>query len=53
MESSGGKFGITGRGELPFQVFDDVERHTADQRDDAHLPQERPCCDKRNIKVFV
>lgn len=53
MEGSGGEFGVTRRRELPLQVFDDVERQTADQRDDTHLPQKHPCCDKRKIKVFI
>ncbi len=49
MESLGGEFGITWWGEFLLQIFDDVERQTADQSDDAHLPQEHPCGDKRKI----
>lgn len=39
--SLGREFGVVGRGEAPAQVLQDVERQTADQRDDRHLPQER------------
>ena len=47
--SSGGQFGVAGRRKLALQVFDDVQRQAADQRDHAHLPQERPRGDERQI----
>lgn len=35
-----GKFGVARRGEPSPQVFEDVERQTADQSDGRHLPDE-------------
>lgn len=46
---SGWEFGVAWRGKLALQVFDDVERKTADQRDGRDFPQERPGGDERQI----
>lgn len=34
----GGQLGVTGWGETPAQVLEDVQRQAADQRDDGNLP---------------
>lgn len=46
---SGRQFGVARRRKLALQVFDYVERKTADQRDGGHLPQERPGRDERQV----
>lgn len=50
---SRGELGVARRRKLALQVFDDVERKTADQRDGRHLPEERPSRDEGQVKVFV
>lgn len=46
---SRGEFGVARRGKLALQIFDDVERQTADQCDGRHLPQERPGGNERQV----
>lgn len=48
-----GQLGVAGRRELALQVFDDVERKTADAGDGGHLPQELPGGDEAQVKVLV
>ncbi len=49
MKGSGGQFGVAGRREAPAQVFEDVERQTADQSDGRHLPHKRQGGDEIHI----
>lgn len=46
---SGGQLGVARGGKFTLQVFDDVERKTADKCDGRHLPEERPGGDEGKV----